>query len=109
MDANAMTESAAAWPVYEGRLLIDGAHCEAESGAVLERKSPAHDVVVGRYAKAGVPEAQRAVAAARRAFDHGPWPRMKGSDRARLLRSVADAILRRKNELALLETLENGK
>src|SRR5207253_5507458 len=46
---------------------------------------------------------------ARRAFDEGPWPRMKGAERARILRAVAEGILVRKHELALMETLENGK
>jgi acyl-CoA reductase-like NAD-dependent aldehyde dehydrogenase len=94
---------------YSGKLFIDGAWADAADGCVLERKSPAHDRVVGVYAKAGVADAERAIAAARRAFDHGPWPRMKGAERARVLRAVADGILERKHQLALMETLENGK
>jgi acyl-CoA reductase-like NAD-dependent aldehyde dehydrogenase len=94
---------------FKGRLLIDGAWVAAVDGATLERKSPAHDKVVGVYAKAGAADVERAIAAARRAFDHGPWPRMKGAERARILRAAADGILARKQEIALLETLENGK
>jgi acyl-CoA reductase-like NAD-dependent aldehyde dehydrogenase len=94
---------------YKGRLFIDGAWADAADGCTLERKSPAHDQVVAIYAKAGEADALRAIAAARRAFDHGPWPRMKGSERARILRNVADGILARRHELALMETLENGK
>ena len=96
-------------PAYRGRLLIDGVWCDAADGATMERRSPAHGKVVAIYALAGVADAERAIAAARRAFEHGAWPRMKGAERARILRNVADGILDRKHEIALLETLENGK
>lgn len=94
---------------FRGQLLIDGAWHEAADGCTLERHSPAHDQLVAVYAKAGVADAERAIAAARRAFDDGPWPRMKGAERARILRHVAEGILARKHELATLESLENGK
>jgi acyl-CoA reductase-like NAD-dependent aldehyde dehydrogenase len=61
------------------------------------------------YARASVADTERAIGAARRAFDHGPWPRMKGAARAGVLRSVAEGILARKHDLALMETRENGK
>jgi betaine-aldehyde dehydrogenase len=96
-------------PPFRGRLLIDGAWADAADGRTLERRSPAHEHVVGVYALAGAADAERAIAAARRAFDEGPWPRMKGADRARILRGVAEGIVSRRHELALLETLENGK
>lgn len=92
-----------------GRLLIDGAWSEAADGATLERHSPAHEHLVGVYAEAGAADTERAVLAARQAFDHGPWPRMKGAERARILRAVAEAIVARRHELALMETLESGK
>jgi acyl-CoA reductase-like NAD-dependent aldehyde dehydrogenase len=94
---------------FQGKLLIDGAWVDAADGSTLERKSPAHDKVVAVYAQAGVADAERAIAAARQAFDRGPWPHMKGAERARILRAVAEGILARKHELALMETLENGK
>lgn len=94
---------------FQGRLLIDGAFTDAADGARLERRSPAHEHLVAVYAKAGAADTERAIAAARRAFDLGPWPRMKGAERARILRAVADGILARRHELARLETLENGK
>lgn len=100
---------ALARPAFQGKLLIDGVWLDAADGCTLERKSPAHDHVVAVYAKAGVADTERAVDAARRAFDHGPWPRMKGAERAHVLRKVAEGILVRKHELALMETLENGK
>jgi len=94
---------------YRGKLLIDGSWRDAADGRTLERRSPAHDQVVAVYAEAGVADAELAIAAARQAFDRGPWPRMKGAERARILRNVAEGILARKQELATLETLENGK
>jgi acyl-CoA reductase-like NAD-dependent aldehyde dehydrogenase len=96
-------------PPFRGRLLIAGEWSDAADGSTLERRSPAHDHVVGVYAQAGVADAKRAIAAARQAFDQGPWPRMKGAERAQVLRDVAEGILARRHELALMETLENGK
>jgi betaine-aldehyde dehydrogenase len=105
---NAQASTSAASP-YCGKLLINGTWQDAADGATLERRSPAHDELVAVYAKAGVADALKAVAAAREAFDRGPWPTMKGAERARILRAVAEGILARKHELARLETLENGK
>jgi acyl-CoA reductase-like NAD-dependent aldehyde dehydrogenase len=89
--------------------LIDGAWVGAADGQTFERVSPAHDVVVGRYPSAGVEDLERAVAAARRAFDAGPWPRMPGVERARVLNRVADAIRADADDLAFVEALESGK
>lgn len=94
---------------FLGKLLIDGAWVDAADGSTLERRSPAHDTLVAVYARAGTVDTERAISAARRAFDTGPWPRMKGAERARILRAVAEGILARKHELASMETLENGK
>lgn len=96
-------------PPFEGKLLIDGVWVDAIDGSKLQRKSPAHDQLVAVYAQAGAADTKLAIAAARKAFDHGRWPRMKGADRARILRNVADLILERKHTIAQIETLENGK
>lgn len=94
---------------FKGQLLINGNWQWAENGATRECRSPAHDVSVGLYAEAGPAETDRAVAAAREAFDRGPWPRMTGAERSAVLRKVADGILVHRDRLALQETLENGK
>jgi acyl-CoA reductase-like NAD-dependent aldehyde dehydrogenase len=94
---------------FNGKLLIDGQWCDAADGRTLDRKSPAHDLLVAVYAQAGVVDTERAIRAARHAFDNGSWPQMKGAERARILRNVAELILERKHELAEMETLENGK
>lgn len=93
-----------ALPPFLGRLLIDGAWADAADGATLQRHSPAHGTLASIHARAGLADAQRAIAAARRAADHGPWPRMKGAQRA-----VAECLLGRRQELARMETLETGK
>jgi acyl-CoA reductase-like NAD-dependent aldehyde dehydrogenase len=93
----------------EFKMLIDGQWVAGQEGKVIDRLSPAHGVVVSRYQSATKPDAERAIAAARRAFDAGSWPRMTGAERSRILLKAADLIEARKDELALLDTLESGK
>jgi betaine-aldehyde dehydrogenase len=90
-------------------MVIDGKDVEAISGKRFERTSPAHDVVVGTYPDAATEDVDRAVTAARRAFDGGPWPRMSGAERASIMHRVAELIRRDAEELARTETLEMGK
>ena len=68
-------EASAAPRTY--RLLIDGKHVDARDGRRLERKSPGHGFIVSHYARAGEAEVEQAVLAAHKAFETGPWPRMK--------------------------------
>lgn len=91
------------------RLLVDGAWRDAADGRTLSRASPAHGGLISTYARAGVAEADAAVAAARHAFDAGPWPRMTGAQRSKLLLDVADLVERDAEILALLDVLEGGK
>ena len=109
MSTTLNTSNLAIRPVFEGKLLIDGQWVAAADGATLQRKCPAHDQLVAVYAQAGVVDTERAIAGARRAFDKGEWPRMKGAERSKVLRKVADLILERKQAIAEMETLENGK
>jgi betaine-aldehyde dehydrogenase len=88
---------------------INGRDIAARSGKQFNRESPAHGVKVGVYPLADADDVDRAVAAARRAFDAGPWPRMSGAERSRCLLKVAEAIRTQKDELAVIETLESGK
>ncbi len=89
--------------------LIDGRWVGARDGATFERRSPAHDLVVGRYPQGGIADLDAAVTAARRAFDEGPWPHMAGVERARILTRVADGIREVADDLAYVEALESGK
>lgn len=90
-------------------LLIDGEHVAAAEGRTFETHNPATGAVLADVALASAEDVNRAVAAARRAFDSGPWPRMKAVERGRMLRRVADLIRERLDSLAELETGNSGK
>jgi betaine-aldehyde dehydrogenase len=90
-------------------MIIGGAETEARSGERFSRSSPAHDIVVSTYPQAAADDVDRAVSAARRAFDDGPWPRMSGAERSALLQRVAELIRRDAEALARTEALESGK
>ncbi|WP_018236045.1 aldehyde dehydrogenase family protein [Ensifer sp. BR816] len=95
--------------VREFRMLIDGQWVAGAEGRTVERVAPGHGVVVSRYAAATKVDAERAIAAARRAFDDGPWPRMTASERSLILLRAADMIAARADELAFLDAIESGK
>ena len=95
--------------VRDFRMLIDGKWVAAETGETLERVAPGHGVVVSRYPAAKKADAERAIAAARRAFEDGPWPRMTASERSHVLLKAADLIAARADELAYLDCIESGK
>ncbi len=80
-----------------------------DSGQTFDRHSPAHNIKIGEYSLADASDVDRAVAAARRAFDDGPWPHTSGAERAQVLLRTANLIRDNKEELALIETLESGK
>ncbi len=90
-------------------LMIDGVRRQAQGPDMIERSSPAHDVPISAYPAGTAADAEAAILAARRAFDAGPWPRLKGAERSRVLLRAADLIERRAEELALLDCLESGK
>ena len=87
---------------------IDGRD-DRGTGERIERFSPAHGALVTRAPRGGRADAERAIAAARRAFDDGPWPRMTASERAGVLLKTADVIDRDGDLLAHLDSLESGK
>lgn len=91
------------------QMLIDGAWCAASSGDVREIINPANAEVIATVPEAGREDTQRAIMAARRAFDEGPWRETLSHERAKLLLKVADLIDRDQRELAELETLNTGK
>src|SRR6056297_892227 len=94
---------------FRARHLIDGAWTDSADGAVSERHSPAHGALVSVAAKGGAAETEAAIAAARRVFDAGDWPRASGKDRSAILLKTADLIERAIERIALIETLESGK
>jgi phenylacetaldehyde dehydrogenase len=89
--------------------LIDGDWVGAASGKTFAVYNPATGSVMTEVAEAEREDVDRAVAAARRAFDQGPWPKMTGSERGRLLWKLADLIERHLEEFAELESIDNGK
>jgi 5-carboxymethyl-2-hydroxymuconic-semialdehyde dehydrogenase len=90
------------------RHFIGGDWAESADGATFETTNPATNEPIARVTKGGEAELQRAIAAARKAFDEGPWPRMRPADRARILRKIGDLITQRAPEIAQTETLDTG-
>jgi phenylacetaldehyde dehydrogenase len=91
------------------RLLIGGDWVESSSGKTLPVYDPATGREMTRVADAGAKDVDRAVAAARSAFESGPWPEMSPAAREALLWKLADLIDQHAAELAELESLDNGK
>ncbi|UYO01287.1 MAG: aldehyde dehydrogenase family protein [Devosia sp.] len=92
------------------RMLIDGKSRDALSGETIERRSPGHRTsVIANWPAGSTADAELAIAAARRAFDGGPWPKMSGAERSAIMHAVAAGILANLDELALAECLETGK
>jgi len=90
------------------RMYIDGAFVEAASGAREDVEDPSTGEVFATCAKAGMADAERAIGAARRAFDEGPWRSAAGVERANLLRAVAAGLRERAEEIGRVETLQQG-
>ncbi len=91
------------------QLLIAGKAVDAASGETFTAYNPATNQAVAEVAKAGKEDVDRAVAAARKAFDEGPWPRMSPYERGRIIQKLADRIRERADEIAQIESLNTGK
>ena len=91
------------------KLLIDNEWVESASGKRFETINPATGEAICDVAEADAPDVDRAVAAARKAFTSGDWSKMSARKRGELLYKLADLIEANKEELARLETLDNGK
>jgi 5-carboxymethyl-2-hydroxymuconic-semialdehyde dehydrogenase len=90
------------------RLFIDGAFVDAVEGATFETFNPATNEVIASVAAATASDVADAVAAARRAFADGPWPRLPATRRAAVLRGIAELIRANAEELVALECLDIG-
>ena len=95
--------------VHQTKMLIDGGWVDSVSGRTFETINPATGGVITRVVEGGKDDVNRAVAAARKAFEGGPWKKMTARERGRLLYKLADLIEQHIEELAALETLDNGK
>lgn len=91
------------------RMLIDGEWVDSASGKTFPTYNPATGEVLAEIAEGDQEDIDRAVRAARRAFESGAWPKLTPSERGRMIWKLADLIEQNLEELARLETLDNGK
>ena len=90
-------------------MFIGGRWVDSLSGKTFPTLNPATGEKICEVAEGDKADVDLAVAAARRAFESGPWSKMSAADRGRLINMLADAIEKHKDELAALESLDNGK
>jgi acyl-CoA reductase-like NAD-dependent aldehyde dehydrogenase len=106
---DALGASARAFVSQPHHLLIGSERLEAADGRTFATLDPATGREIAQVAHAGGADVERAVAAARAAFSDGPWATMAPSARERLMLALADAIDSHQEELAEIESLDNGK
>lgn len=108
--ATAVAEQTFATPkVRQTKMLIDGKWCDSRSGKTFATYNPATEEKIADVAEGDAADIDLAAKAARKAFESGPWPKMDARDRGKLLNGLADLIEQNFDELAALETLDNGK
>jgi len=95
--------------IRTGKLLINNEWCDAQSGKTFPVVNPSTEEKLADVAEGDLADVNRAVVAARNAFEKGPWKKMSARDRGRILYKVAALLEKYKPELAELETLNNGK
>ncbi len=106
-----LTEQALKPAFLDGKpklMLIDGKHVAAESGKTFQTINPTTGKPLADVAQAGPADIDKAVAAARRAFDEGPWRKFSPFDRQAVLLKLADLLDRHFDELAMLDTMDMG-
>ena len=91
------------------QLFINGQWADAATGKTFATPDPATGETLAHVAEGDTEDIDRAVRAARRAFEEGPWSRMTPSERGRIIWRIGDLILEHTDELAQLESLDNGK
>src|ERR1700720_4247735 len=91
------------------RMLINGRWVNAASGKTFPTYNPATGEVLAQVAEGDREDINRAVKAARNAFDNGPWRRMSASERGRLVWKLADLLEQHTEEFGYIESLDNGK
>ena len=91
------------------QMLIDGQWLPSASGKTFEVFDPSTEEVIAHVAEGDKEDIDRAVKAAREAFDNGPWSTMSPSERSRIVSKIGDLILDNVDELAEIESLDNGK
>jgi phenylacetaldehyde dehydrogenase len=91
------------------KMLIGGRWLEAASGKTFPTYNPATGEVLAQVAEGNSADIDRAVIAARKAFESGPWRTLTASERGRLIWKLADLLESHLEEFAQLESLDNGK
>jgi aldehyde dehydrogenase (NAD+) len=104
-----MTKTARGPQIRQTQCFIGGQWVPAASGKTFETLNPATEEVIASVAEGDAADIDLAVKAARAAFDSGPWRSMDARERGRLIHRLADLIEEEIDELAALETLDNGK
>lgn len=105
----APSAATAAFLAADHRLFIGGRWIEASEGGRLDVENPATGEIVARVPAGTAADVDAAVAAARQAFDHGPWSRMTPSERGRLVWKLADLLETHADEFAEIDSIDNGK
>ncbi|KAF8399279.1 hypothetical protein HHK36_015144 [Tetracentron sinense] len=95
--------------VNHTQLLINGQFVDASSGKTFPTLDPRTGEVIAQVAEGGAEDINRAVSAARKAFDEGPWPKMTSYERSQIIFRFADLLEKHSDEIAALETWDNGK
>jgi phenylacetaldehyde dehydrogenase len=101
--------SARKFVARRNQLLIDGKLVDAASGKTFAVYNPSTGNILAQVAEADAEDVNRAVNAARRAFDAGPWSKMPPSQRGKLLWKLADLLEQHAEEFAQIESIDNGK
>lgn len=91
------------------KLYINGKFTASESGKILDIINPADNKPFAAAYKGSAADVKKAILAARKAFDEGPWSRMSAKERSKLLVKAGQILSRRLEEFAVIETLECGK
>ncbi len=107
--APAVSSGLAAWLAKPKHNLIGGKWVPAAAGKTFDVYNPADGSVIARVPDSQSEDINRAVSAARKAFESGPWRRMTPSERGKLIWRIGDIILEHADELAELESVDNGK
>ena len=95
--------------IKDQKLLIAGEWTDPASGESFETTNPATQETICRVARGGPEDVDRAVKAARKALEEGDWPKMAARDREKILWRIGDLLMKNVDEVARLETLDNGK
>ncbi|HLS20831.1 MAG TPA: aldehyde dehydrogenase family protein [Bacillota bacterium] len=90
-------------------LYINGSYVPSQSGKTFESLNPATEEVIATVSEADEKDIDIAVDAARKAFDEGPWSELTTAERSHLIYKFADLLEEHREELAQLETIDNGK